>query len=75
MEAQLLPFLTLVFDGGEWSASCHSCVTSGERVPGMVRIELGGGGGGRAVPDTREKIQIPWLFCEITKISSWLSSP
>jgi hypothetical protein len=28
-------FLTLVLDGGEWSASCPSCLTPGERASGI----------------------------------------
>jgi len=31
---QLHTFLTLVLDGGEWSASCPGLYTSGERAPG-----------------------------------------
>lgn len=28
------PFLILAMDGGDWSPSCPSCFTPGERVPG-----------------------------------------
>jgi len=32
VEVQLHAFLTLAIDGGEWSASCPSCFTYGERA-------------------------------------------
>jgi len=39
VEIQLYTFLTLAFDGREFSASCPSCFTPGERAPGTHWIE------------------------------------
>jgi hypothetical protein len=57
VEVQLHTFLTLAYDGGEWSASCPGHFTPRERVPGTRWI--GGWEGPRASLDMVVMRKIP----------------
>jgi len=57
VEVELHAFLTLVLDGGKWSASCPGHFTPEERAPGTHWI--GGWVGPTANLDTVAKGKIP----------------